>query len=202
MIIIGITGKSGSGKSTICRALANKLDGKIIDFDDISHKCLAQQSIIDFVSETFGKDIINNNGEIDRKKLGEIVFCNTAHMNTLNDVVYKEMIKIIDNIIKYSNKRYLILDYLLLPQTKYFDKCNYKILVNASIKTRFERVMERDGLTLDYITKRENNSIDFKENDFDIVINNDGTKDLQNINDEIVKKITKGENYENSFLCR
>ena len=88
MIVIGITGNIGSGKSTVCQILA-KLGVTIIDADELAHETYkphnkAWQELIN----TFGKDILKANEEIDRQKLGQIVFSQADALAKLNQIVH------------------------------------------------------------------------------------------------------------------
>ena len=70
MKIIGITGKSGSGKTTFASLLSKKLECNHIDIDKIGHQALLQPEIIYKICNTFGNEILDEKAEIDRKKLG------------------------------------------------------------------------------------------------------------------------------------
>lgn len=74
MQIIGITGKSGSGKSTFASLLAKKLNCIPIDIDKIGHQALLDPNILTALSQKFGNEIFDNEGKLDRKKIGDIVF--------------------------------------------------------------------------------------------------------------------------------
>ena len=70
MKIIGITGKSGSGKTTFASSLSKKIKCKhiYIDIDKIGHQALLQPDIVDKLCNTFGNEILDEKGKIDRKK--------------------------------------------------------------------------------------------------------------------------------------
>lgn len=68
MKIIGITGKSGSGKTTFASSLSKKIKCKHIDIDKIGHQALLQPDIVDKLCNTFGNEILDEKGKIDRKK--------------------------------------------------------------------------------------------------------------------------------------
>lgn len=74
MKIIGITGKSGSGKTVFASLLARKLHCNYIDVDKIGHIALYRPEILDELCKKFGNEILDENGNLDRKKIGNIVF--------------------------------------------------------------------------------------------------------------------------------
>lgn len=74
MKIIGITGKSGSGKTTFAKNLSTSIHGTYVDVDKIGHEALFRQEILEDLCYKFGTKILDNNGNLDRKKIGNIVF--------------------------------------------------------------------------------------------------------------------------------
>ena len=72
-MIIGISGKSGAGKSELAAALAANLNANVINFDKISHLSIEKDSFKNLVREKISEDVFDSNGNIMRKKLGEIV---------------------------------------------------------------------------------------------------------------------------------
>ena len=191
-MIIGITGKSGTGKSTIANALSNELDGVVICFDKISHLTTEKESFKTLVREKISPNVFDSNGNIIRKKLGEIVFSDTEKLNLINNHSEQMMNIIIDELIKTCDKKYIILDYALLPRMKYFNACDFKILVTASDATRFDRILNRDGTSEEYAKKRDANSPNYIPALFDVVIENNTNEECAV--DNIVKLIKNKEN--------
>ena len=176
-MIIGISGKSGTGKSKIAETLANRLNADIISFDKISHMSLEKESFKTLVREKVSPDVFDANGNIVRKKLGEVVFQDSKKLNLINTHSEQIMMSIIDELIKSSKKDYIILEYALLPLMKYFKMCDFKILVTVSNAVRFERIMNRDGINEEYLKKREANSPSFIPALFDVVIENNSNEE-------------------------
>jgi len=183
-MIIGISGKSGSGKSTLARKIINKSNNKAIhlDIDKIGHSVLLLPEVKEELIKSFGESIIQKNN-IDRKKLGEIVFASRKEMNKLSDITWKYMQIEIDNFLNIHKNKIIILDWLLLPITKYFAMCNIKILLDIPYDVRKQRVMKRDNITKEAFDLREKASINFDESAFDYVIKENDNK--------IIKRLVK-----------
>lgn len=156
-MIVGITGKSGSGKSSLANFY--EMNGYTrISFDDIGHKVIEEHK--GELEKVFGTS--------DHKKLGDLIFNDRHKYKELSDYCWKFMQEKIDNIIK--DKDNIVFDFLLLPHTKYFDMCDTKILVKSNFFKRMFRVIKRDKISLRYFLLREKNSIDFNEKDYDVVM--------------------------------
>lgn len=193
MLLIGLMGKSGSGKTTISNLLKERDNRmQVIDIDKIGHNSHKDECVKKRLLEAFGKDILDNDGNIDRKELSTIVFNNQQMMQKLYDATYEYMVKEIDKLI--SKCEISILDYALLPITKYFDLCDVKILVEATYEKRSNRVVLRDNISNKKYDERNKNSLDYSNYSFDYVIKNN-----QDIN--YLRKVT-GEIYEKSIISR
>lgn len=177
-----ITGKSGSGKTFIAEKIANNLNIPHLHLDQISHQSLETEILKKFARESFGEDVFDN-GKINRKKLGNLVFDNKEKLNQLNNLAEIEMEKIIDNFLNQNKP--VVMDYLLLPKMKYFNDDAIKILVKSNDKIRKQRVIERDNISEEYFDKRDKNSIVYNEKDFDIIVENNNNLNIENI----IKKI-------------
>lgn len=194
-MIIGITGKSGSGKTTITNLLQEKRDYEVIHVDDLTHTILELEEIKGKLISSYGISILNEEGEIDRKKLGNILFSDSNKMKEYNLFIWNFIEKYIDSIIKNSNKD-IIIDWMQLPLTKYFYSSDFRILVEAPQAIRKKRVQERDGITEAYFLNRENNGLEYSREDFDYVIMNEKDVLLDHI-ESVNKQIERSLSYEN-----
>lgn len=183
-MIICICGKSGSGKSTVSKIILENHPNSIhIDIDKIAHKSHLDKHVKKSLINTFGTKILTNN-EIDRKKLGIIVFSNKDEMKKLENITWNYMEKEIDKIIFDNKDKIIILDYLLLPRTKYFDNCDLKILIDIPYEIRKQRVMLRDNITEEKFDLRENLSLNYNKEKFDIILDD---KKIENIKKKVLK---------------
>lgn len=85
-MLIGVTGKSGSGKSTFAKALANQLNYFYVDIDTIGHEVLNTPDIIQRLLNVYGTNIFVD-GKLDRKLLGDLVFNDRYEMANLTDII-------------------------------------------------------------------------------------------------------------------
>jgi dephospho-CoA kinase len=85
--VIGLTGGIGSGKSTVGRLLA-ELGAVTVDLDRVGHEVLRQPDVRESLVEQFGRAILDSHGEIDRARLGRLVFNDPAALSRLNAIVH------------------------------------------------------------------------------------------------------------------
>ena len=183
-MIIGICGKSGCGKSTLANQIIELMNNKAIhlDIDKVGHKVLLLPEVQKELINAFGESVVKEN-IVDRKRLGEIVFDSRNEMNKLSDITWKYMQIEIDNFIVQNKNKIIILDWLLLSISKYFDMCDIKILLDIPYEIRKHRVIKRDNISDEAFDLREKASISFNEKDFDYV--------LKTNDKEIVKRLVK-----------
>lgn len=171
-MIIGITGKSGVGKSTYARKIAKENGFHIINFDEMSHRVMLLSNVEQKLIEIFGEETIKkwHYGIIDRKYLGDLIFSNRHLYKEMSDIVWKEMKVEIDyDLLMHEN---VILDWILLPHSHYWKMCDKKILITADEEQRKKMVMKRDNISKEYLEKRDSASICYDDFVFDEIINN------------------------------
>ena len=186
-MIIGITGRSGSGKSYLSEILAQELDMIHVDIDKISHEVLSFPETQEFLIAEFGNSIFEN-GVLNRKTLGKLAFNNKEKMQKLNDFCQTQIEKRLDEI-KNSTKKTLIFDYALLWKLKQFDDCDIKIYLETDFETRYSRVSTRENITKDYFIARENSLEEVKNLKFDYILKNATNKQIKNLVNSIKQRI-------------
>ena len=176
-MIISICGKSGSGKSTLAEQIIKEFNNAVhLDIDTIGHSVLYIPSVKKELINTFG-DVVTNN-EIDRKKLGPIVFNSPTEMDKLTDITWKWMQKDINSFIDDNKNKIIVIDWSLLYKTDYFEKCDIKILLDIPFSLRMKRALKRDKITEEEFRLREQASLDYDSKRFDYVLKKNNHKDL------------------------
>lgn len=188
--VLGITGGTGSGKTTVTSYLKEK-GAFVVDADVVAREIVSVGMPALFeIEEAFG-NVFLSDGSLDRKKLGSIVFADSKKLNILNNITHKYIIEDIKNKIS-QNEGFIIIDAALLFQTELFKLCDKTLLVLADKEKRQNRIINRDSLSEDAAKNRIASQEDYENLKFrsDYVLENSGTiEDLKNKVDLIVKEI-------------
>jgi len=148
MYIIGITGGSGAGKSSALRALKS-LGALTLDCDAIYHKLLAENVELRVELEARFNGVLSC-GEIDRKRLGSIVFSDPSALLDLNAITHKYVSdSIAESIADWEAKggKVVAIDAIALIESGRADRCDVVIGVAAPRETRILRIINRDKIT-------------------------------------------------------
>ena len=155
--VVGLTGKTGCGKSYIAKKLAAKTKkSAIIDADALYHTMLENDSMILSLVVAFGSDILIGK-KVDRKRLAKIAFASPENLQKLNETVLPQVAEEIINIVRHAKEKGLKTIYLDAPtliESKLYQICDEVIFVTADAAIRQERVVARDGITLDEVGQR------------------------------------------------
>ncbi len=185
MKIIGLTGGIGSGKSTAAKILA-EFGAKVIDADKVAHEVFNPGTEgLQKVVETFGNVVLKANGEIDRKKLGEIVFNDPSALSTLNEIIHPRAYELTKSRLeKFRNQGVdvVVLEVILLVEAGWDHLADEIWVTVASENTVVNRLQESRGLTKEEILTRIHAQTPNNERikHADVVIENDGSyKDLK-----------------------
>ena len=192
-MIIGITGSSGAGKSTICNILEKEYNVKIINADKIAKKLSRRGTnyILDIVHK-FGTNILNEDGELKRKKLAEIIYSDPKKRQELNNCTFKYIREEIKKQIKNTKGDVtIVIDAPLLFECELDKLCDKVIGVVAKKELQLDRIVARDNVDFEHAEKRlmAQESNEFYKEKCDIIIeNNNNIGDLEAKIKEAVKK--------------
>lgn len=150
MKIIGITGGVGSGKSYVASLAAANFDLLHIQTDNIARRQMAKggASYNDVVG-CFGEEILDENGEIDRKKLALIVFNDREKLERLNSLTHPKVTETVKALIDGARDdfEYVMIETAILKEAGYEKLCDEIWVVRAPVDDRIERVMKTRGYT-------------------------------------------------------
>ena len=156
-MVIGLTGKTCSGKNYICSIL-NKKGYVIVDADLIAHVGLSAKK--DLLVKDFGKEIINEKGEVDRTVLGRKVFSDKEKLRKLETILGSYIIEEIQKIIKNNSKEIVIINAPLLQRYKLDKICDKSIFVTSCFFVRYLRARKRDKISFYNFYNRNKNQKD------------------------------------------
>ncbi len=178
MKVVGLTGGIASGKSTVSNYLKSK-DFAVIDADQIAREIVdTGQPALEEIRMTFGKNILNADGSLNRKALGDLVFSNEKLLEKLNKITHPRIIQeIINRIELYKQNRknsVVFVDAALLIEMNMRQLVDEVWLVKVDKETQRRRLMERNGFDFTEAENRINAQMSMEEKvkKADIVIDN------------------------------
>lgn len=181
MKVIGLTGNIASGKSTVARMLSN-LGAKIIDADRIAREVVEPgKPAWNDIVKTFGSGVLNEDGTINRRKLGEIIFSSERDRKTLNDITHPRIIarikELVDNYRKEGVSVVIIEAALIVEKGGMHDLIQGLIVVTTDEETQIKRLTERSGISRNEALSRIKSQIPASEKikHADYVIRNTGS---------------------------
>lgn len=152
VIWVGLTGGIASGKSTVSRFLRQE-GAAIIDADEIAHAVISKGAeAYQPVVEAFGQEVLDQAGEIDRKRLGQIVFNDPKQRMVLNRIVHPLVFQRAELEKKEMAHRHpdgvVVFDAALLIETEAHLRTDWVLLVYVDRATQLERLIGRNGLSI------------------------------------------------------
>ena len=179
MKVIGLTGGIGSGKSTVSQYLA-ELGAVIIDADKVGHEAYKPGTETwQDVAATFGRGVLTPGGEIDRKKLGGIVFNDPQALAKLNQIIWPRMYKMIEAQIEEYRRQgvdVVVLEAAILIEANWTPLVDEVWITVAPEANVLERLKKQRGLAEEQTLARIRSQLSSEERvkHADMVINNDG----------------------------
>lgn len=177
MIIIGITGPTGAGKTTALNEL-EKLGGVIIDCDAVYHELLkSNKTLQEELQKRFGV-LTDENGVFDRKKLGAVVFRDPAALQDLNAIAHRHVVVAVKQILEKAQGDHIpaaAIDAIALFESGLAQLCQATVAITAPAGIRVERIMAREGISRQYAQSRVDaqNPEEFYTSRCDHVLRND-----------------------------
>jgi len=151
MLKIGLTGGIGSGKSTVT-ALFSNYNIPIIDADIIAHQLVEPgQAALKRLTQAFGSTILNSDASLNRQKLRDIVFSDSAKKTQLESILHPLIFQQMQAEHQQQNSPYSIMSIPLLIETKMTSFVDRILVVDCAVETQIERVKQRDQLSTERI---------------------------------------------------
>lgn len=180
---VGITGSIASGKSTVARRLKDR-GIPVIDLDKVGHEVLRKRhEAFEPVVEAFGEGILGEEGEIDRKKLGALVFADPAARERLNQIMHPriraEEARRIDAMAE-AGETAVATEAALLIETGQKKRFDLFVVVGCAPEIQTARLIKRDGCTAEEAKQRIESQLSFerKKTEADWVIDTSGEKEI------------------------
>lgn len=193
-MILGITGGIGCGKSAVLNVLKDEYGFHILEADKVAHELMQPgQKIYENVVLEFGQEILQEDGGINRQKLGAIVFEKEEQLKKLNRLthpaVIEELKNRIVNIRKEKGDTNFAIEAALLIESGCYTICDYVWYIYANDEVRKQRLKEYRGYSAEKIESVIKNQLSNETfwNNADCVIDNSGT--LENTKEQIQKKL-------------
>lgn len=193
--VLGLTGGIATGKST-ADAFFQKKQIPVIDADEIAHHLYdkgkpAYQALVD----EYGGQILNSAEEIERQKLGEIVFSDQSKLKELNRLTHPLIYQEIDQVLAFYKEKktpVVVLDAPVLYETRGEDRCNAVLVITMPEELQIKRLMERNGFSQQEARRRIQAQLPLKEKEAkaNYLIHNTGTiKELEEKLTKLLQKI-------------
>lgn len=178
MLVIGISGQTGAGKSTLANMLAKRGLGENVEVDAIGHELLNQPAVQQMLVNAFGGEIMVD-GAICRRTLGRCAFVNDEATRTLNNIMHPAMINEVKHRIEQARSAgtpSIIINAALLFSMGLDNLCTRLIYVRANPELRLLRLVDYRQWTLDSARERLYAQDELPDNPQIIVVDNDGTE--------------------------
>ncbi len=146
--LVGLTGKTGAGKSTVSEYLAEK-GAYIIDGDIVAREVLSvDETLITQLCDAFG-DILNEDGTLNRKKLAAVAFSSAENTDKLNSIMHPAINKLITQRAEkaFENHNIVVVDAAAIIESGFADDCDCLVVVHAPFDVRKNRIIKRDNLS-------------------------------------------------------
>lgn len=196
-MIIGITGGIASGKSTL-KAIIAEMGYEVLDADQVARNVIMKgNAAYSRIIEVFGTEIVDDDGQIDRRQLASVIFQNEEMRIRLNDITHPIIMEeIMFQALEIENSKGMVfLDIPLLFETGYDLVMDYVIVCYVPEDIQMQRLMQRDQIDAVYAAQKIDAqwSLEKKVKLADFVIDNSGTvTDTEAQVQVVIDKLLKG----------
>lgn len=177
MLVVGLTGSIGTGKSEATRIL-QELGAGVINADQVGHEAYTPHTESwNEVVDAFGRDILQSNGEIDRGKLGAIVFSDSGQMAKLNGIMHPRIAGMVAEKIEQMRSQGIqvaVVEAALLFEAGWETLVDEVWTTASPLESVFQRLMSRKGLDEEEVRKRLASQMDIQDrlDRSDVVVDN------------------------------
>lgn len=182
MLVIGVTGGVGTGKSTVARMFARRLGAEVLDADRITHELMRpSRPVWRRIRARFGEQVLAPDGRIDRRLLGAVAFSRRQRMRALVRIVHPEVRRQVQRKLRAIQRRnpkgVAVLDIPLLIEAGRAYRPDRLVVVSAPLSIAARRLQARSGWTLAEVRKRSSFQMPLqkKERLADFVVKNSGS---------------------------
>lgn len=182
MQVIGLTGGIASGKSLVSEVLRDEYEATVISGDELGHQAyLPDTDAWKDILARWGDDLMNpETREIDRRKLGAIVFADPAELTALNEITWPRIRALAEKTIsdlRESGVKIAVLEAAIMIEAGWTDMCDELWVTQASEADAISRLQSRNGLTEEQARQRINAQLSNEEraDEADVLLQNTGT---------------------------
>lgn len=171
-------GGVASGKTTVAEMLGS-LGAKVINADKIGHSLLNSPEIKEKLVRRWGREILDEEGKVDRTRLSTAVFSDKEELKELNNILHPPILKAIEEEIASDKSGTVVLDAALLQETGLTEVCDLLVFVAAEDRVKKERAVRDRKWNPDEVIRREGlqSPLEEKRRIAHYVINNNSTRD-------------------------
>lgn len=193
MLKVAVTGNIGSGKSTVTN-IFRSLDVPVFIADEVARNLYNEDEVKELVAERFGKEVFDENGQLIKPRLADIIFNDKTALHDINEIIHPRTLEKYQEWQQgYLDEAYTIHESAILFENNLQRHFDFIINVSAPIEIRLKRVVERDGSSKKEVEERMKNQLSDEEKNMmsDFVVLNDGETFLIPQIIEIDKKLRK-----------
>jgi dephospho-CoA kinase len=193
MLVVGLTGGIGCGKSEVRRMLANA-GITVIDADTLARELSdSNVGIIKAIKEEFGEEMYDEHLHLRRKALAQIVFNDRKKLEKLNGIIHPRVIRAVERELEQrqaQGEKIVVIDAALHYEINWNEAMDLMVVVNAPMEQRLVRVQQRDGVDEASVRRRMAHQLPIEEKAqrADYVIQNDG--DLHQLSTAVSKLVS------------